>query len=133
MKFKVISFVVITAIIFSAIYGCAKVDYITIKDVQYSTSLTKLDLSDMDLRNADIEPLKYMTKLTKLYLGNNQISDISSLKGLTHLTGLSLWGNQISDINPLKDWINLWELDLLGNPIIDWSPVSHVPNVEGRP
>jgi Leucine-rich repeat (LRR) protein len=109
------------------------VDYITIKGERYSTSLTELDLSESSLTNADIEPLRHMTNLTKLYLYINEISDISPLAGLSNLTELYLYDNNISDIRPLAGLTNLTVLSLLSNPITDWSPVAHVADVNGRP
>ncbi|MCL2486492.1 MAG: leucine-rich repeat domain-containing protein, partial [Oscillospiraceae bacterium] len=41
---------------------------ITIKGVRYSTSLTELDLSNKNLHDIDIIPLKRMTNLTYLDL-----------------------------------------------------------------
>ena len=70
---------------------------ITIKGTQYSTNLTSLNLSKKNLTNVDIEPLKYMTNLTELYLYENKISDISALKGLSKLSTLELDGNPLSE------------------------------------
>jgi hypothetical protein len=106
-------------------------DYITIKGEQYSTSLTGLDLSRLDLTDADIEPLRYMTNLTRLELANNQISNVSPLKGLTNLTYLGLGNNQISDISPLKGLTNLMGLSLSGNQISDISPLKGLTNLTG--
>jgi Leucine-rich repeat (LRR) protein len=75
--------------------------YITIKGVEYSTSLTGLNLLSWENTNADIEPLKYMVNLTELRLSANQISDISVLAGVINLQILNLNENQISDISPL--------------------------------
>ena len=58
-----------------------------------------------------------LTKLTSLYLGENQISDIKPLSNLTNLTELYLLFNQISDIKPLSNLTNLTELYLSGNPL----------------
>ena len=60
-----------------------------------------------------------LTKLTYLYLGENEISDIKPLSNLTKLTSLSLLFNQISDIKPLSNLTNLTFLDLSGNQISD--------------
>ena len=44
-----------------------------------------------------------LTKLTTLYLGENQISDIKPLSNLTNLTFLDLWGNPLTSQQcPLK-------------------------------
>ncbi|MDR0839004.1 MAG: leucine-rich repeat domain-containing protein [Oscillospiraceae bacterium] len=94
-------------------------EIITIKGEKYSTSLTVLQLVDIELTNAEIKPLKYMTNLTELRLIRNQISDISPLKGLTNLTTLYLGGNKISDINVLNGLTNLTKLSLSKNQISD--------------
>jgi len=106
--------------------------YITIGGGYYSTSLTELDLSNMDLRNEDIASLRYMTNLTVLFLSNNQISNITPLSTLTNLTELSLSSIQISDITPLSTLMNLDWLFLYNNQIRDWGPVRHVAQVAGR-
>jgi hypothetical protein len=63
-------------------------EYITIKNQQYSTSLTELSLANMELTNTDIAPLSKMTNLTNLSLwGNKNISDVSVLSNLTNLRG----------------------------------------------
>ncbi|MDR2606466.1 MAG: hypothetical protein LBC38_04195, partial [Oscillospiraceae bacterium] len=54
-------------------------DFITIKGEEYSTELTELYLSDQELSDADIEPLRYMTNLTHLALNGNSINNISPL------------------------------------------------------
>ena len=69
---------------------------ITIQGEEYSTDLTRLDLSERKLTDSDIASLKHMTNLTTLHLYGNEISDISALKGLTNLTELDLRGNPIS-------------------------------------
>ena len=43
-------------------------DTITIKGQEYSTKLTELTLNQANLTDADLEPLKYMTKLKYLYI-----------------------------------------------------------------
>jgi internalin A len=83
-----------------------------------------------------------LTNLTKLYLGENQISDIKPLSNLlsnlTNLTFLSLTGNQISDIKPLSNLTNLTSLSLRGNQISDIKPLSNLTkltrlSLEGNP
>ena len=106
--------------------------YITIQGVEFSTSLTSLDLYGMGLTNADIIPLRYMVNLEGIDLGYNFISDITPLAGLTRLEYLWLDGNQISNISALAGLVNLVELDLTDNPVADWTPVAHVPWVGGR-
>ena len=107
-----------------------KKEYIIIQGVQYSTSLTALDLSEMSLTNEDIEPLKYMMHLERLGLWRNDINDVSPLKNLTNLEFLSLYHNQISDLSPLSNLTNLEELYLNHNQISDVSSLSNLTNLE---
>ncbi|MCL2083699.1 MAG: leucine-rich repeat domain-containing protein [Oscillospiraceae bacterium] len=105
---------------------------ISIRVFTYSTDLTELNLFDLgDLSNADIEPLKYMTKLTMLELSprtggfnENRFSDISPLAGLTELTALGLSYNNVSDLSPIEGLTNLTSLGLTGNKISDISPLA---------
>jgi len=75
------------------------IDYITIKNIEYSTSLTELTLWETDLQDEDIAPLKYMKELTKLRLVfcNNYISDLTPLADLSSLSRLLVFGNPIGD------------------------------------
>ncbi|MCL2810833.1 MAG: leucine-rich repeat domain-containing protein [Clostridia bacterium] len=107
--------------------------YITIGDKQYSTSLTSLSISDANLTDADIVPLRYMKNLTELRLFFNRISDLTPLAGLTNLIKLDLSYNQIHDITPLAGLTNLIEVFLSGNDADDWASVAHVPYVRGMP
>jgi len=104
-------------------------DSITIQGAQYSTSLTELVLSGVDLQDEDIVPLQYMTNLQSLSLYASQISDLTPLSGLTALTSLSLYDGQISDLTPLTGLTNLAHLYLCGNPISDLTPLSGLPNL----
>ena len=129
--------------------------FVTIRGVRYSLSLTELSLSFLELTNADITPLRYMTNLTSLSLDYNLISDLTPLSGLTNLTSLHLNANQISnlsplsglagltvlsleanqivDLTPLSGLRNLQELYLFDNQITNWTHVAHVASVDGRP
>ena len=105
------------------------VAFITIQGKQYSTSLTELNLSTMALSNEDIEPLKHMTKLTKLILSHNKISDINALTGLTKLRWLSLDDNSLSDLSGLRG-LYLCDLLLRGNQISDINPLSEMTSLQ---
>ena len=110
-------------------------DYITIRGERFSTALTELDLSGVGLTDEEIAPLRYMTNLRVLNLGEtqfdrNQISDISSLAGLTNLEILILRDNLISDITPLAGLTNLTWLDLQSNQISDITALAGLTNLE---
>jgi Leucine-rich repeat (LRR) protein len=118
----------------------SSVSPITIKGKQYDVSAVELNLLNIELTTTDIEPLKYMTNLTMLNLGNNQINDIIVLHELTSLTCLELGNNQIIDIKALGELTNLTRLELgsfvynsvlpKGNQIIDISPLRQLSNLE---
>lgn len=103
--------------------------YVTILGENFSTSLTELDLSEKGLRDEDIVPLQHMVNLTRLLLGQNQISDLAPLSELTNLTELSLVENQISDLAPLSELTNLTALGLRQNKISDLTPLSELTNL----
>lgn len=99
-------------------------DFITIKGVEYSTSLTSLTLNNMGLEDEDIKDLKYMVNLTELHIYQNNISDLTPLKGLTGLKTLSLFKNNISDLTPLAGLVSLESLYLRSNDITDISALD---------
>ena len=97
---------------------------IIIKDKEYSTELTSLTLSNMDLTDEDIVELKYMVNLTELQIYQNNITDLSPLKGLTELKNLSLFKNKVEDLSPLAGLVGLESLYLRSNNISDISPLD---------
>ncbi|MBQ5333581.1 MAG: leucine-rich repeat domain-containing protein [Oscillospiraceae bacterium] len=104
-------------------------DTITIKGVEYSTSLTSLTLNNMGLTNEDIADLKYMLNLTELHIYQNNISDLTPIMGLTNLQTLSLFKNNISDLTPIAGLTNLRTLYLRDNEIKDISPLKNLINL----
>ena len=109
------------------------VEYITIRDEQYSVSLTELDLVNLGLTDAEIVLLRHMDALTVLRLNNNRISDLTPLSDLVTLEVLNLSNNNIEDLSPLSNLAALYNLALEYNPVHDWRPVAHVPNIWGHP
>ena len=104
---------------------------ITIKGVEYSTELYELDLSNKDLTNMDIVPIRHMRNIEVLNLSGNQISDLSPLSGLKGLKKLSLQDNKrITDLTPLKNLTNLTMLSLYFNPITDLTALSNMTKLE---
>ena len=102
------------------------VRFVTINGIEYSTSLTFLELSGLDLDDDDITVLRYMINLTSIDLSHNKISDISPLSHLTNLTVLFLHDNQIRNISPLIRLVNLERVSLGWNQISDLSPLSEL-------
>jgi len=94
---------------------------------QTLTKLTSLYLGENQI--SDIKPLSNLTNLTVLSLGENKISDIKPLSNLTNLSSLYLQENEISDIKPLSNLTNLTSLDLGENKISDIKPLSNLTNL----
>jgi hypothetical protein len=78
-------------------------------------------LSDTKVADADLEPLKSLTKLHRLYLQNTAITDegLAHLKGLTELHTLSLNHTKVTDagLDNLKRLTNLKTLSLANTRI----------------
>jgi hypothetical protein len=91
--------------------------FVTIKNEQYNTDLTELDLSGMELTSPDITSLSKFTNLEVLNLAYNQISHLFILSRLTNLKVLCLDGNKINNTLPLAKLTNLTELYLSDNPV----------------
>jgi len=99
----------------------------SIEGSQYLTNLTELDLGWNQIN--DISALSGLTNLTELKLHSNQISDISTISGLVNLAELGLSYNQINNISALSGLSNLTELGLANNQINDISPISGLVNL----
>src|SRR5699024_7643011 len=78
----------------------------------------------------NIDALKTLTKLVKLYLSNNKISNIQTLMELVDLEVLSLFKNYIEDIDPLSKLTKLKELDLSDNNIKNVKALSDLTKLE---
>ena len=103
---------------------------ITIAGQTYSTDERNLELEGMGLTDADIQDLQYMVNLTRLNLGNNQITDLNPLSELTQLSDLRLNGNDITDVSPLANMTSLEHIDLRENPnLSDLSPLAGLTNI----
>ena len=102
---------------------------ITIKGVEYPTTLTSLTLDNMELTDEDIKDLRYMLNLTELHIYQNHITDLSPIQGLTELKTLSLFKNNISDLTPLAGLMELQTLYLRGNNISDITPIKGLTKI----
>ena len=87
------------------------------------TNLAYLGLSRTRITDAGLMHLEGLTNLTKLTLGNTPITDagLVHLKGLTNLQTLSLYGTQITDAGlvHLEGLTNLQKLFLDGTHVTD--------------
>jgi len=100
-----------------------------IQGLQHATNLTRLWLGEGQI--SDLTPLAGLDSLVLLELRWHQVSDLTPLAGLTNLTWLYLDDNQISDISPLAGLTNLDELWLDHNQISDISAVAGLTNLPG--
>ncbi len=107
----------------------SKVSYVTINGSQYSTSLTKLKLSNEYLTDEDIQQLSEFKNLMVLDLSSNKISDLTPLSQLTNLSELDLSYNKIENLTSLSQLTNLSVLNLTHNKIEDISPLSNLTNL----
>ena len=109
-------------------------DTIMIRDMEFSTSLTRLDLNKnitlgLNLTNDDIIPLRYMINLEVLSLFGESIDDIAPLAGLKNLKTLELilWSD-VKDLTPLAGLTNLSRLDIICNSG-DITPLGNLTNL----
>jgi len=107
-------------------------EYVTIRGVRIPTNQVVLYLESMWLTDEEVAPLRYMTHLRELNLGDNWITDVSFLEGVETLQVLRLNNNSIGDLSPLAELPNLWHLDVSYNRYI-WSyePVRHIADLIG--
>jgi internalin A len=101
------------------------------EDCQQASKLlsrsTKLFLYNKQI--TDLRPLSTLTNLTVLSLAENQIADLKPLSSLRKLTALYLYNNQIADLKPLSTLTNLTILTLGHNQIADLKPLSTLTNL----
>ena len=99
-----------------------------IKDLtglEYATSLVTLSIEPHDIRS--LEPIKNLTTLAILrFTGSENLGDISPIRGLTNLEELQLGNTGVSDITPLANLTNLEHLDLKNNQIQDISALANL-------
>jgi Leucine-rich repeat (LRR) protein len=103
---------------------------LAISDLSHLAALTKLTMLYLrDNQISDLSPLGALTNLRSLYLRDNQIRDLSPLAALTNLARLDLEDNQISDLSPLEALTKLRVLVLYHNQISDLSPLAALTNL----
>ena len=102
--------------------------------LEFATKLTDLFLANNEI--ADLSPLTELDALWNLYLTNNEIVDLSPLSGLNNrLRWLDLSKNKIADISPLLKNSGLGEgdlVDLRHNPLDDDSINVHIIALKER-
>ena len=95
--------------------------------VDEMASLRRLVAQDSGIR--DLTGLESATRLTELWLGNNDLSDLTPLAGLANLTELFLHRNSIEDLTPLAGLTNLTWLRLGGIGVSDLAPLAGLTNL----
>jgi len=91
----------------------------------------KLDLSNKGIE--DINQIKYLEKISKLYhldLSNNKIKDISPLTHLKHLEILDISGNSVNDFSVVKELANLRTLYISKSQLNDIAVIKNLRKLE---
>lgn len=82
-----------------------------------------------NLRNADVEQLKYCTDMVALDIGHNWVSDISFVEYMPKLRILILVDNWVNDLSPIAKCKDLVYLETFVNPITDVSALTNLVNL----
>ena len=99
-----------------------------LKNLQYMTSLTHINLSDNYID--DLSILGKVPTLMEIDANNLGVSDISFVKNLPNLGILIMNNNNITDISPLKNCKKLKKLWLVDNAVTDISALKGKELVE---
>ena len=83
----------------------------------------KMDLSNMELEDKDIECLSYLSCISELDLSNNNLRDVSPITHIKNVRKLNLSNNNV-DINTLTNKGYLIEINLSNNNITDISALD---------
>ena len=116
------------------------------------SNVVMLDLSNMNLTNADLKDISLFPKINDLNLSGNPITSISNLPELSRLTSINLSNTKVNDlsylskypelysaqlencnitnINSLKDIKNLSFINLNNNNISDVSALNNLSAIE---
>jgi Leucine-rich repeat (LRR) protein len=109
----------------------------SIGGIENLMGLTRLDLG-FNPQLADLRPLRHLTALTSLHVGNapssglpggGPITDLAPLGALTNLTYLSVRGGSVSDLAPLSALVSLEGLNLSYNSISDLGPLTDLTSL----
>jgi hypothetical protein len=103
--------------------------FVSIGGNQYAKNTTYLELIG-ELAYSDFMQIQYLTDLTFLVMGQNNISNLTPLAGLTNLIELLIVDNNVSDLTPLAGLTNLRFLRLDSNRIIDVAPLAGLTNLD---
>lgn len=93
------------------------------------TAISGLSIQELELRDCnlkDIEFLRDMNRLMRIYLNKNEIKDLSPLSNKAEVKTISLNNNLIKDISPLATLNSLGALMLANNCISDIAPIKEL-------
>ncbi len=82
-----------------------------------------------DLRNEDVEQLKYCTDMVALDLGHNAVRDISFVEYMPNLRILILVDNRLVDLSPVAHCKKLEYIETFVNRITDFSALANLTNL----
>ena len=102
-----------------------QVTEVTIAGTTYSTDIEALDLQNMDLTDADVTELVHLTNLEELIISDNPITNLDFVRDMKQLRKLYAVECKISDISVLANKIQLEEINLNANPVTDISPLQN--------
>ncbi|CAL6107825.1 Conserved_hypothetical protein [Hexamita inflata] len=93
-----------------------------------------LDLQYLNLGDnqqfQNIEPLKFCTQLTELYISGTSVSDIWPLQFMKNLITLNMAYTKVVDLHPLQYLYKLVEISAFDACIIDVSPLSKLTQLK---
>ncbi|CAL6061447.1 leucine-rich_repeat domain-containing protein [Hexamita inflata] len=78
----------------------------------------------------NIEPLRFCTQLTKLYISGTSVSDIWPLQFMKNLKTLNMTNTKVVDLHPLQYLYKLVEISAYEACIIDVSPLTKLTLLE---
>ena len=74
--------------------------------------------------------MQYLTNLSALFVGGNQITDLNPLASLTQITHLDCSSNQIADISALEALTNLQWMSVSNNFVEDILPLVNNTGID---
>jgi len=98
-----------------------------ITDADYQ-NVEQLDLSRTGI--SELEPLRALVKLKKLYLHDSQISNLEPLTSLTSLRELRLSRTRVSSLRPVAVLTNLQKLWVDGTKVTNLEPLRNLIGLE---
>lgn len=103
---------------------------VTTEELEIIGSLTKLqDLTLNGCSLTTISPLKDLTNIHTLDLGNNTLRNIEPLAAMSGLTEVNLQHNALTDLSSLSALISIRKLDVSFNNLTSLSPICGITSL----